>query len=201
MEIERYKKLAKIIGVSLIVLVCISFFIIPNMNKKPNNNDNNKKNEGISTGTPFKPSNYDNGKLVQDYLNPTDEEIGAVIDRYGLDNFKFTDQGLYVYALNDDEENRLYTDVWIENKFLDMIVKPELEIFLIEIGDTYLVINLENVDEKDLKKYIKTIEDEYSRELYSRHSETIYRAANKKEMLVDIKFYPETEKAVIRYEI
>lgn len=198
MEIEKYKKLAKIIVVLLIILFVVAFFVLPNMNKDNGNKNNDE--EGISTETPFNASNYDNGKMVQDYLNPTADERAAVDERYGIGNTIFNEDGLYIYALNDDEENRLVTDIWPDTPFTNMVVEPELDIYLVEVGETYLSINLEKVTEKDLKKYVKSIEDDFSRELYSRHSETLYRAANKGNVVVDVKFYPDTSTALIRYD-
>ncbi|MBQ8298618.1 MAG: hypothetical protein IJX99_01925 [Clostridia bacterium] len=199
MEIEKYKKIAKIIVVLIVFLLLIVFFILPKASDYKESGIG-KNEEGISTDTPFDASNYDNGKLVQDYLNPTDDEIGAITQRYGVDNYVFNEQGLYVYAVNDDEENRLYTDVWPDTAFTNMVLKPDLDMYLIEVGQTYLVINLEKVTEKELKQYIKSIEDDFSRELYSRHSETLYRAVNEKNIIVDIQYYPNTSTAYIRYD-
>lgn len=199
MEVERYKKIAKIIVVLIVFLLIIAFFVLPKINEVEDSGEN-KNEEGISTETPFYASNYDNGKFIQDYLNPTEYEIGAVVERYGENNYHFNEQGLYIYAVEDDEENRLYTDVWPDTAFTNMVVEPDLDIYLIEVGQTYLVINVENVKEKDLKEYVKSIEDEFSRELYSRHSDVLYRAANENNLVVDIKYYPNTATAVIRYD-
>lgn len=198
MDIERYKKIAKLLVVLMVILIIVLFFVLPAVkeNKEIKEIDSDISNTGM-----FITSDYDNGKLVQDYLNPTEEEKAAVGARFGYGNFWFSDIGLEVYPLEDDESKVIYTDVWFDHEFLNAVQKPEMDIFLIEVSDSYLQIEVENVEEDDLKDYSKLIKDEYSNKLYSRYSETVFRAYNSKEMIVDIKFYPKTSKGIIRYEL
>lgn len=200
MERERLVKIAKVLAISLIVILVVVFVIVPKL--KDDGVTIGKGDEGISTDVTFNASDYDSGKVVQDYSNPTEDEKHAINMQYGSTNNYFDEEGLHLVNMNDlveGEEDKLITDKWPDHPFVNAIVKPNMEINKIELGETYLKISVNNVKEKDMKKYIDEIEKEYKNELQSTHPNCLYRASSDGYNMVDIKFHSGKAQGIIEY--
>ncbi len=200
MEREKLVQIAKLLVIAIIVIILVVFVIIPKLQE--DEIALVKNDEGISTDVTFNASAYDSGKVVQDYSNPTEDEKYAIDKQYGSKNNYFDEDGLHLINMTDvveGAEDRLITDKWPDNSFTQAVKKPDMEIREIEVGETYLKINVNNVKEKDIKKYIDDIKDEYKNELQTTHPNTVYRANNDDGRMVDIKFHESKAQGVIEY--
>lgn len=198
MDVEKYKKYALIIIVVMFILLLIYVLVLPNKDAIIERIET-KKQEGISTAnSPFDISDYENDKLVQDFLNPTAREIADINERYGYENVSFDENGLninYNYG-----GRQLMTDIWPDTLYTRKYVNPELEIYLLMASDNYLTIELVDVEKSDIEGYIQKIKDEYSDKLDLKEEGVIYKAKNARGTTVTISYDPETFEAIIKYE-
>lgn len=195
---NKLVRLSRFLLFLLILVFIFAFFIWPKLVQKDKLGE--KGEEGISTNTPFKASDYDNGKMVQDYSNPTDEERWAVNQKYGVGYSYFDEEGLHLVNIADVyayEEDRLITDKWPEHEYTNAVLKPDLEIREIVVAETYLEIHVKDVSKKDLEKYIKQVKDEYKNEVASVIPNTLYRAYNDDDVLLSVMW--KEEQGVIEY--
>lgn len=202
MEKEKIVKLSRILLFALILVFIFAFFIWPKLNDDDMVIGND--GEGISTDITFNVADYDSGKMVQDYSNPTDEERAAINKKYGIGYNYFDEEGLHLVNVGDIytyEEDRLITDKWPKkNELTDSILRPDMEIREIEIAETYLVINVKDVTKKDMENYIEEIEKEYKHEISGVHPNTLYRAYDDKERLIDIRWVDNQGTIKYRFE-
>ena len=165
MEREKLIAIAKVLAIALVIVLLVVFVVIPKLGDE--GGLIGKKDEGISTDITFNASDYDSGKLVQDYSNPTDDEKHAINMEYGSTNNYFDEEGLHLVNMNDlieGEEDKLITDKWPNHPFVEAIKKPDMDVTKIEVGETYLKISVSNVTKKDMEKYIKDIKKEYKKD-------------------------------------
>lgn len=198
MERNKLVRISKVLTFILILILLFVFLIWPKIINKDSTTKNDE--EGISTNIPFKASDYDNSKMVQDYLNPTDEERAAITQKYGLGYSYFDGEGLHLVNISDVytyEEDQLITDRWPNHKFTNAVVKPDMELREIIVAQTYLEIYVKDVSKKELKNYIKEIEDEYKHETSSGNPNSIYKAYNDDGNTVDITW--KSEQGCIKY--
>lgn len=194
------KKLQKLFALVLIafILVLLSVYCIAPMFEKKEVDEQEK--EGVSTiGSYFQASKYEKEKMIQDYMNPTDTEKSTVNATYGAGNWYFNDEGLHVTLPYGTDKNRLFTDVWPENEKTQDILKPDMEILEIELGETFIKIKVCDVKEKDINKYIKEIQKEYKNELNTVTLNSIFRAYSEENKEVNIEYSEDREEAVIKY--
>lgn len=197
MESKKLKKILKLLVITIIILLIFLLYILPKSRK---GELINKEEPGVSTDVIFQASQYDNGKMVQDYLNPTEAEKNKLVGLYGYGNFYFSEDGLHLVLPYKDDGDRLITDVWPENEITRNFVKPEMEIFELEMTDFLLKITVKNVDSKDLKKYIKNIKDEYKNEVKKDNPTILYMAYTDDYKTVTVKFDKEKSEGVITYD-
>lgn len=197
MNIEKLKKIFRLLVIVLIILLVISLYIIP---KSREGELINKEEAGVSTDVIFQASQYDNGKIVQDYLNPTDAEKNKLISLYGQGNFYFSGDGLHLVLPYEHNGERLVTDIWPDNEITRNFVKPEMDLFEVQVSKNLVKITLENVDKKDLKKYIKDIKDEYKNEVKNDNPTIIYTAYSDDYKTVTIKFDETKSQGIITYD-
>lgn len=200
MEREKLVGIAKFLVIAIIIIILVVFVIIPNL--QDSEAVSGKKDEGISTDVTFNASDYDSGKVVQDYSNPTEDEKFAIDKQYGSNHNYFDEEGLHLVNMTDvieGEEDKLITDKWPDNEFTRAVLKPDMELGVVEVGETYLKINVSNVKEKDIENYIDEIKDDYKNELQTTHPNTVYRANADDGKMVDIKFHEGKKQGVIEY--
>ena len=99
MEREKLVGLAKVLVVAIIIIIVAVFVIIPKF--QSGEITIGEKDEGISTEVPFYASDYDSGKVVQDYSNPTEEEKYAIDKQYGSKHNYFDEEGLHLVNMTD----------------------------------------------------------------------------------------------------
>ena len=197
MDREKLKKILVLLVLALIVIFVIAVYVIP----KSKEGDLIKKEEnGVSTDVIFQASQYDNGKIVQDYLNPTEVEKNKLTSLYGAGNFYFSGDGLHLVLPYGRDGERLITDIWPENSITKNIVKPEMDIYEIEMSDVLLKITVENVESKDMKKYIKEIKDEYKNEVKNDNPTILYTAYTDDYRTVTVKIDENKSKGTITYD-
>lgn len=181
-NIKNIKKL-KIIAIFLIILLITILFLV-NIIK---NNTGNQKEEKQTMYEYIKSENY---RMVKDYLNPTSEEIAKLYSTYGRDNVQIVEEGIIIKP--DDYspyEERLFTDVWPERELTNKIKKPESgKINLIEVAETYVIIKVKKISEKEVKEYISEIKDEYTIKEKNEDKQILYSARNTDDVLVTVKF-------------
>ena len=200
MEREKLVGIAKVLAIAIIIIILVVFVIVPKLQESEVVSE--KNNEGISTEVTFNASDYDSGKVVQDYSNPTEDEKYAINKQYGSNHNYFDEDGLHLVNMTDvieGEEDKLITDKWPDNEFTRAVLKPDMELSLVEVGETYLKISVDNVKEKDMEKYIEAIEDEYKNELRKIHPNSLYRAYADDGKIVDVKFHEGNAQGVIEY--
>lgn len=201
MDAKKIRKLKRLVFFIVILLVVI---ISLNVLRKSSNTNgkNNSNNSEIKTDATINVAEIDSGRFIKDYTNPTSDEIAKAYDTYGYGECYFTDEGLFIKA---DEygtsEDRLITNVWLsENKLVSKVKKPDVgTLETIEIGQTYLKIYLCDISEKDLKKYIKEIDDIYSNEIKTNNDAVVYKARDNEKNKVEIKYNAKQEVASILY--
>ena len=200
MEREKLVEIAKVLVIAIIVIILVVFVIVPKLQESEV--VSGKKEEGISTDITFNASDYDSGKIVNDYSNPTEDEKFAIDQQYGSKHNYFDEEGLHLVNMTDvieGEEDKLLTDKWPDNDFTRAVLKPDMDIGVVEVGETYLKININNAKKKDIEKYINAIEDEYRNELQTTHPNTVYRAYADDGRIVDIKLHEGKAQAIIEY--
>lgn len=202
MDAKKIKKLKRLVFLIIVLLIVIVSFNSWRRSKIFEGEGIKTSSGELKTDATINVAEIDSGRFIKDYTNPTTEEIAKAYDIYGYGNCYFTDEGLYVKA---DEygyyQNRLITNLWLsKNTLVSKVKKPEVgNIDNIEIGQTYLQIYLYDVTEKELKTYIKEIDDEYNDELETKKDSTLYIARNEKNDKVEIKYNSMSKIASILY--
>ena len=197
MERQKLEKILKLLVISLIILLVFLLYILPKSRK---GELINKEEPGISTDVTFQVSQYDNGKMVQDYLNPTEEEKSKLSEFYGYGNFYFAEDGLHLVLPYLDEGDRLVTDIWPDNETTKNFVQPEMELLKLEMTSNLLEITVKDVNLKDMKKYIKDIKDEYKNEVENDNPTILYLAYSDDYKTVTVKFDKDKSKGIITYD-
>lgn len=202
MNVKKLKRIALLLIISLIIVIFISVITSNEDSKVINNNNNQNQNEISTESTVNLINEYDNDRMIQDYTNPTTEEKAKVFDLYGVENVSFTKQGLVIYPTEyDNTEKRLLTDIWVDNEMTNKVSPPTVgEMYLLEVGQTYLIISLKDVTEKELKQYINEINDEYSDVTKIKSDSILYYAKNDDGSSVKIEYKKSNKKATIEYE-
>ena len=193
---KKLNKLFKLVFFAFIIVLVLAFYIVPKSKTGELIVDDNV---GESKDKVFVASKYDKSKMVQDYLNPTDEEKSIINATYGVGNWYFDNQGLHVTLQYVENPERLYTDVWPENEKTKNILKPEMEILEIELGKTFMQIKVVDVTEKEIKKYIKEVKKEYKEEMTPISLYEIFRATTEDHRVVNVEYKEKSEEALIRY--
>ena len=75
-----------------------------------------------------------------------------------------------------------------------------MDLFELEMCKSFLKIEVINVDKKDLKKYINSIEDEYKNEIEGTNPTILYTAYTDDYKTVTIQYDEEKSQAFINYE-
>ena len=197
METQKLKKIFKLLIFAIILLLIFLLYILP---KSREGELVNKEEPGVSTDVVFQASQYDNRKMIQDYLNPTEEEKNKLVGLYGTGNFYFSGDGLHLVLPYDENGEKLITDVWPENDITRNFVKPEMDLFEVEMSKVLLKITVEDVDLKDMKNYIKSIKDEYKNEAKNDNPTMLYTAYTDDYKTVTVKFDKAKSEGVITYD-
>lgn len=193
---KKIRRLFSLVFIAFILVLVIAFYVLP---KSESGKLGNRDGENVSKDVLFEASTYEKKKMIQDYMNPTDSEKNIINATYGVGNWYFDNQGLHVTLQYEKDNERLYTDVWPENEKTKNILKPEMEILEIELGKTFMQIKVVDVNENDVKRYIKDIKKEYKNELTPISLNEIFRASTEDHRVVNVEYKKDSDEALIRY--
>lgn len=193
-RIKKLKILAAFVAILLVVFICV-IKIVGSKNNNAISNDNKTSENGEQLETVTEPEiDYevlDNSrKIMRDYRNPTPDDQAEAYDLYGYDYVSFSEDGLVVEA-NEYEgtEKRLITDVWPDEDLTANLKKPEVgTLDIVEVGETYVIIQLRSIKESEAKKYISQIKGEYSNSQKVSDKRILYLAQNDAGSTVRIKY-------------
>ena len=175
------KKLKILAGALVILLIVI---IIASNSSKAEKNYSDYTNQTSDVKSP------DSTKMVRDYLDPTPEEKAELYNLYGYDNVEFTSQGIVIKPEDYNLfEKKLCTDIWPDTELISKVKKPEVgKINTVEVGETYIIIELKNITEKEVKEYISEIKSEYTKSEKSKEDGVLFLARNSENILVKVSY-------------
>ena len=175
------KKL-KILAGALVILLTV--IIIASNSSKSEKNYSDYTNQTSDVKSP------DSTKMVRDYLDPTPEEKAELYNLYGYDNVEFTSQGIVIKPEDYNLfEKKLCTDIWPDTELISKVKKPEVgKINTVEVGETYIIIELKNITEKEVKEYISEIKSEYTKSEKSKEDGVLFLARNSENILVKVSY-------------
>lgn len=197
MKVKNYKRLAVVITAAIIILLVIMYFIAPKLEE--NNNIIINNNNTIDSNNMYSDNYSQNYRLIENYTNPTANDVLMANMVFGSDNYEFVADGILVKGIfNDEPETKvLFSDIWFENDVTSKFVKPNTKDFILMTAENYIKINLYNVSERDVKKYINNIKELFERELHSSNSKVLYRGCNSNEEIVEVEFYKASKEAIV----
>lgn len=178
---KNMKKLKILAGALIVLLITI---IIVNSNLKSEKDYDNYTNQTSDVKSP------DSTKMVRDYLEPTPEEKAELYSLYGYDNVEFTSQGIVIKPGDYNSfEKKLCTDVWPDTELTSKVKKPVVgKVNTVEVGETYIIIELKNITEKEAKEYISEIKSEYTKSEKSKENGVLFLARNSEDVLVKVSY-------------
>lgn len=192
-KIKKLKILAVFVAILLVVLIFVIKIIGSKNNTISNDNKANENEEQLETVTEPE-MDYevlDNSrKIMRDYRNPTPDDQAEAYDLYGYEYVSFSEDGL-VLGANEYEgtEKRLITDVWPDEDLTANLKKTEVgTLDIVEVGETYVTIQLRSIKESEVKKYISQIKGEYSYSQKVSDKRILYLAQNSAGTSVRIKY-------------
>ncbi len=187
----------------LLVLILLVVSIITVFGKAMVNNVNQNDNTGHSSDVTFHISSYTKLSIMEDYTNPSPEDMQNAYDMFSYEDCRFVEEGLLVLA-NDwlGTTERFYTDIWPESrKHTSLVERPTFgEIDLIEDTETYMIIALMDVEKDDIKDYVKKLKETFTYGVKKNEKEgMLFSGSNGKNLKVTVDYNEKEYSAQIYY--